>query len=138
MFIKSRRRAREISLRILYELEIGKMGPAMVLQTNLAEANLTPELQEFAKQVVSGIWDHDDHLRSLISDNLIDWDYDRLAVIDKNILRIAAYELIYMPNVPPAVSINEAIEIAKKFSTDESGKFVNGVLDNIRKAQQTN
>lgn len=133
MFIKSRRRAREIALRILYELEIGKMGPAMVLQTNLAEANLTPELQEFARQVVSGIWEHDDHLRAVISDNLIDWDYERLAVIDRNVLRIATFELLYLPSLPPAVSINEAIEIAKKYSTEESGRFINGVLGNILK-----
>ena len=134
MFIKSRRRAREISLRILYELEIGKMGPAMVLQTNLAEANLTPELQEFARGVISGIWEQDEHLRSIIDSNLIDWDYERLAVIDKNILRIATYELLFMPNIPPAVTINEAIEIAKKYSTVESGRFINGVLGNILKA----
>lgn len=110
------------------------MGPAKVLQTNLDEANLTPDLQVFARDVVTGIFDHEDHLRDVISENLIDWDYDRLAIIDKNILRIATYEILYLPNVPPAVSINEAIEIAKKYSTDESGRFINGVLGNILKA----
>lgn len=134
MFIKSRRRAREIALRILYELEIGKMGPAKVLQTNLDEANLTPDLAAFAKQIVTGIWDHDDEIKGKISENLTDWEYDRLAVIDRHVLRIATYELMFLPQVPPAVSINEAIEIAKKYSTVESGRFVNGVLANVLKA----
>ena len=61
------------------------------------------------------------------------WDFERLAVVDRNILRLAIYEMLYRPEIPPVVSINEAIEIAKKFSTAESGKFVNGLLDKVKK-----
>ncbi len=61
------------------------------------------------------------------------WDFERLAAVDRNILRLAVYEMLFRPEIPPVVSINEAIEIAKKFSTTESGKFVNGLLDRVKK-----
>ena len=81
---------------------------------------------------------HRAEIDQIIQKNARNYEFSRLSAVDRNILRVGTYELLKCPDVPPAVAINEAIEIAKKFSTDESGKFVNGVLDNIRKAQQTN
>jgi N utilization substance protein B len=90
-------------------------------------------VRDFAEPLVRGVVakmpEVDAKLRTL-ADN---WDFERLAVVDRNILRLAVYEMLFRPEIPPVVSINEAIEIAKKFSTAESGKFVNGLLDRVKK-----
>ena len=133
MATKSRRKAREAALRALYELEIGHMPLASVLKENLAEANLPEDLNAFASKLITGVREHqaaiDDKLASVITD----WDFDRIAAVDRNMLRIACYELYHCPNIPPAVTINEAIEIGRKYSTAESGKFINGILGRVLK-----
>jgi N utilization substance protein B len=91
------------------------------------------KVRDFAEPLVRGVVakmpEVDAKIRTL-ADN---WDFERLAVVDRNILRLAIYEMLFCPEIPPVVSINEAIEIAKKFSTAESGKFVNGLLDRVKK-----
>ena len=128
---RSRRQAREAALRALYELEIAKGNVRQAIDDTLANSKLPPELNEFMERLVLGVRDNqaqiDDRLASLI----LDWDFERIAPVDRNLLRIAAYELFHEPSIPPAVSINEAIEMAKKYSTAESGKFVNGVLGKL-------
>jgi transcription antitermination factor NusB len=131
MAVKSRRRAREIALRTLYEIEVGKMGPAKVLSDNLAEADLPADLEEFARTLITGVLKYQESLDAVLGLSLEDWSLDRLAVVDRTIMRIASYELYHMPLLPPAVSLNEAIDIAKKYSTEESGRFVNGVLARV-------
>jgi N utilization substance protein B len=81
---------------------------------------------------------HRESVDEAIQKNAINFEFHRLSAVDRNVLRVAAYEILHCPDVPPAVAINEAIEIAKKFSTGDSGKFVNGVLDNIRKQYRAN
>lgn len=131
--IRSKRKAREAALRALYEIEIGHADIASALQVTLEEASLAPDLAAYAECLVRGIRkglaDLDGRLGPLIKE----YDYSRIAVVDRNVLRIAAYELCVIPEIPPAVSINEAIEIAKRYSTAESGKFVNGVLGQLLK-----
>jgi transcription antitermination protein NusB len=128
---KSRRQAREAALRALYELEIGKGNAQQAIRDTIENTDLSPDLQEFMQKLVLGIREFqatiDDQLAAIIDE----WDFDRVAPIDRNILRIAAFELYHLPAVPPAVSINEAIEMAKKYSTAESGRFVNGVLGRL-------
>jgi len=131
MAAKSRRRAREVALRTLYEVEVGKMGPIRVLNDQLAEAKLPPDLEEFARTLVNGVIKYQKSLDAVLSLSLDDWSLDRLAVVDRAIMRIASFELYHLTELPPAVTLNEAIEIAKKYSTEESGRFVNGVLGRI-------
>ncbi|MBS1717009.1 MAG: transcription antitermination factor NusB [Armatimonadetes bacterium] len=133
MQVKSRRKAREAALRCLYEMEIGQVPLEDALEEVMAESALPPDLEEFAEGLITGVFRHRPDIDAKLRSALIDWELDRLAVVDKNVMRIAAYELLYMPGVPPAVSIDEAIEIAKKYSTADSGKFVNGVLGKVLK-----
>jgi len=128
---KSRRKAREAALQTLYEIEVGKASPETSMANTLEAAALDPELADYAVRIASGVRENESDLDKHISALVQGYDYSRLAAIDRNILRIAGYELFYEAAVPPKVAINEAIEIAKKYSTAESGKFVNGVLGRL-------
>jgi transcription antitermination protein NusB len=129
--LKSRRLAREAALQALYQMEIGKRRLSDAIADMLQEADLSDDLKPFAEDLVRGVHSHQAMLDDRIAAMLTDWDFDRIAAVDRNIMRIAAHELYHLPTIPPAVSINEAIEIAKKFSTAESGKFINGVLGRL-------
>ena len=131
MAIRSRRKAREAALRVLYEVEIGQIEAEIALAESVAEADLPPELAAFAGLLVHGVLDHLSELDIHLSHLIKEFAYDRVAPVDRNVMRIAAFELYYMPAIPPAVTLNEAVDIAKKYSTAESGKFVNGVLGQL-------
>ena len=131
---KSRRKAREAALQTLYEIEVGKASPETSMANTLEAAALDPELADYAVRLTAGVREHERDLDEQISSLVHGYDYNRLAAIDRNLLRIAGYELFFEPAVPPKVTINEAIEIAKKYSTAESGKFVNGVLGRLVEA----
>lgn len=131
---KSRRKAREAALQTLYEIEVGKASPETSMANTLEAAALDPELSDYAVRLAAGVREHEKELDEKISPLIHGYDYMRLAAIDRNLLRIAGYELFFEPAVPPKVTINEAIEIAKKYSTAESGKFVNGVLGKLVQA----
>ncbi|HEY3780490.1 MAG TPA: transcription antitermination factor NusB [Fimbriimonadaceae bacterium] len=128
---KTRRVAREAALKALYQIEItkGRINDAVAELKDNTE--LSGELLTFAEELLTGIYHKLRFLDELLSARIQEYDYDRVAVVDKNLLRIATYELYYCPDIPPAVTINEAIELAKKYSTAESGRFVNGVLGKI-------
>jgi transcription antitermination protein NusB len=128
---RSRRKAREAALQALYGLEVGKAEVDAVLEETLAEAELPHDLAQFAERLVRGITAQREEIDGLLSPLITDWSFDRIAAVDRNVLRIAAFEMFHLPTIPPAVTINEAIEISKKFSTAESGKFVNGVLGKL-------
>lgn len=89
-------------------------------------------LRVFAESLIRGVLEHREQLDLKLQKYVRNWDMTRMAVVDRNVLRMAVYELFYREDIPPVVSLNEAIEIAKRFSTKESGKFVNGILDRIR------
>lgn len=128
MRVKSRRAAREAALRALYEVEVGKTSPETSIQNIEAFGELSEDLREFACQVVKGVLSNLGQLDSVIGEKLRDYGLDRVATVDRNLLRIACFELLHCPEIPPKVTLNEAIDLAKKYSTAESGKFVNGVL----------
>jgi N utilization substance protein B len=86
----------------------------------------------FAEPLIRGALKHRDELDATIRKFARNWDLERMAVVDRNVLRLAIYEMLYREDIPPVVAINEAVDIAKKFSTDDSGKFVNGILDRVR------
>jgi transcription antitermination protein NusB len=129
-----RRKAREIALQFLYQLEQnGASDPTPYEVDFWARRPVDDEAREFASSLVHGAKRHQAEIDKRISESTEHWDLDRLAVVDRNILRLAVYELLFEPGVPGKVAINEAIEIAKKFGTAESSRFINGVLDRIHK-----
>lgn len=88
--------------------------------------------RSFADPLIRGVLEHREEIDQLIQRHAKNWDLRRMAVVDRNVLRLAAYEMLHREDIPPVVSINEAVDVAKKFSTPDSGKFVNGILDKIK------
>lgn len=128
MRVRNRRQAREAALKALYEVEIGGTALEDAIAEMHAAAALPEELARFAEELVRGVVEDADRLKRAIEPCLRDWSWDRLAVVDRTLLRIAAFEVFHRSEIPPSVTLDEAIELAKKYSTAESGKFVNGVL----------
>ncbi len=129
-----RRKAREIALQLLYQLDVqGESSPEPHLPEFWARHPVDAEARAFAEALVRGTKLHEDKIDGMISQYAENWELDRMAVVDRNILRQGIFELLWMEDVPPKVAINEALEIAKKFSTHESSRFINGVLDRIHK-----
>lgn len=129
---RSRRRAREAALQALYKIELAKSPIAAAVEEMRGESDLPSELAAYAEHLIRGVREHQPILDAKLKALVRDYDYARLAVVDKLVMRIAAYELFFEPSIPPAVSLDEAIEIARRYSTVESGAFVNGVLDALR------
>jgi transcription antitermination protein NusB len=130
--IKSRRRlAREKVLQVLYAHEISKEPIELVINQVLQGFEASDEELEFSKKLINEVVDHKAELDDLLLKKVTHWELARIAVIDRVLLNIGICELLYFPDIPPKVTINEAIEIAKTFSTEQSGKFINGILDNI-------
>ncbi len=90
------------------------------------------EMRLFSEPLIKGVLQHRDAIDERIKAHTKNWDFHRIAVVDRNIMRLAIYEMLHREDIPPVVSINEAVDIAKKFSTEDSGKFVNGILDKVR------
>ena len=129
-----RRKAREIALQFLYQLDLsGDEDPAPSAAEFWARHPIADDAREFADALVRGTKANQPKIDQIIAQFTEHWDLDRMAVVDRNILRVAAYELLWRSDVPAKVAINEAIEIAKKFGTAESSRFINGVLDRIRR-----
>lgn len=121
----SRREARRLALRILYESDVAGTPAAEVMERH-AEAG--ESVEEFARELVEGTGEHLGEIDELIQRHAKDWTVARMPAVDRAILRLACFEIVYLENVPASVAVNEAVEEAKEFSTEESGRFVNGVL----------
>lgn len=131
-----RRKARELSLQLLYQMDVqGEGYPEPHFDDFWLRHPVDPEAREFAEALVRGTKSHETEIDELIGRYAENWELERMAVVDRNILRQAIFELRWATGVPPKVAINEALEVAKKFSTQESGRFINGILDRIHKEQ---
>ena len=132
-----RRRAREAALQMLYQWEIGRVGPHEAIVSYWpardAEQEVSEELRAFANGLVKGTIEQVGEIDQLLTAHTHNWRIERMAVIDRLVLRLAVYELRTEPETPARVIINEAIELARTFSGDEAVPFVNGVLDAVRK-----
>jgi N utilization substance protein B len=124
----TRREARELALRMLFQLDLGRQPVDEVVEAALAQSPLEGANREYAEILVRETLNHLTEIDPRIAALTPDWTPDRQAAVDRNILRLAAYELLYRPDAPVAAVVNEAVELAKKYSTAESGRFVNGVL----------
>lgn len=127
-----RRRAREAALSILYQLEFRPGKTEEVLLAFWADHPFPPEVQAFAEELVAGTVAHREEIDTLIARHADHWHFSRIALVDRNILRVATYEFLFHKEIPEKVILNEAIEIAKHYGSEDSGRFVNGILDKIR------
>lgn len=134
--MRKRTKARECALKILYAVDITKDEPKKCIDAFWQNHDrVEPAVKEFADSLVVGVSSNIELINRTISNYATNWQLKRMAVIDRNILRFATYELLFMEDIPPKVSINEAIDIAKKYGDKDSGKFVNGILDKINKTE---
>ena len=134
--MRRRTQSREWALKILYQSDItGKPPSATIEEFFLNENERDPEVLDFCKRLVSGAEQNLKTIDAKIAEYATNWEFKRIAVIDRNILRLGIFELMFMPDVPPKVTINEAVELAKKYGDLDSGKFVNGILDHIHKKE---
>ncbi len=126
----SRRLARDIAFRALFQIDIGKCRAELALKHSFVGFSLTSEEVTFVNELVTGTDSKKVLLDELISKHLVKWELERISAVDRNLLRLALFEILYRPDIPYAVSINEALELAKKYgSTGEAVGFINGVLD---------
>jgi len=128
-----RRAARELALKFLYQKEFNSNSPDSQLNSFCERANVSEETQDFTQTLIKNIFIHKKEVDGLLKKISANWVPDRMAMIDKNILRLGICELLFDSTTPPKVVINEAVEIAKKFGTEESPDFINGILDKVYK-----
>jgi transcription antitermination protein NusB len=131
MIMSVRRRAREIALQVLYQLDIDPQDPRKVIALHWENFQPSEQAREFCLRLVEGVLQNQGEIDRLVEENSENWTLKRMAVVDRNILRLATFELRYCPDIPFKVTLNEAVELAKKFSADDSGAFINGILDKI-------
>jgi N utilization substance protein B len=129
-----RRQAREFALQLLYELDVrGESDPGPVIEAFWTRQEAPAEVRAFAETIVRGVAAHREKIDELIVRFAEHWALDRMAMVDRNVLRAGVWELLWGVDVPPKVAINEALEIARRFSTEESTRFINGLLDRVRR-----
>ncbi len=133
--MRARSKAREIALCILYQMEITKKKVVELLNIYLESYPQKQEVIDFSRILVGGVEKSLSSIDSIIKKYAKNWEIERMAVIDRNILRLGIFELLYLEDIPPKVSINEAIELAKRFGDKDSSRFVNGILDRIYKEE---
>ena len=129
----SRRKSRELALQMLYQWEVGKHSPADVIATFFAAEKKGGPAETFARRLFEGTVEDILPIDHLLREHAANWRLERMAAIDRNVLRLALFELRHQSETPAAVVINEALEIARRFSGEGSAAFVNGILDAVRK-----
>jgi transcription antitermination factor NusB len=133
--MRKRTRSREYALQVLYQIDITHEEPGSAIE-NFWQAHLEEgideEMREFAAEIVKGTMRNLVEIDRKIAQYAANWELERMAVVDRNILRMGGFELMYSSAIPPKVAINEAVDLAKKFSGIEAGKFVNAILDKIK------
>ena len=133
--MKPRTRARSAALQALYEIDLVKHPVEIVLNERLAEVDLDDTLSEFVRQIVYGVWPMVATLDQFIAEHAPEWPLDQVAIVDRNIIRIALWEFAVFCKTPIKVAINEAVELAKAYGSDSTPRFVNGVLGSLANRQ---
>ncbi len=131
--MRRRTRARETAMKTLYMLDTGGESALDEKEAFLAGESEDEEERSFAERLVDGVMEHRAQIDEAISKVADNWAMDRMATVDRNVLRMATFELLHCEDIPPKVSINEAIDIGKRYSTHNSGAFINGILDRIKR-----
>jgi N utilization substance protein B len=133
--MKARTRARSVALQALFEVDLAGHSPQGAVQSRISEEELDEKMAEFARAIVLGVYPIILELDQFIAEHAQEWPLDQVAIIDRNILRIALWELAVSDNIPVKVAINEAVELAKTYGSDSSPRFVNGVLGSLASRQ---
>jgi len=132
-----RRRGRETALKLLYALDITQEPVDALLQASWLDTVVPEAVREFSVALVTGVMTHRDEIDTLVQEWSMNWSLERIGIIERNILRFAIYELLFLTDIPPNVTINEAVEVAKRYGTDEAPSFINGILDRIKQEIET-
>ncbi len=128
--MRDRSKARAWGLRVLYAWDSRSDAElAVVLDEFLTRRRIAPDRREYVRRLVTHVAEDREGLDGAIQESLTNWRFERLSVIDRNILRLAAAEMLHMEDIPPRVSIQEALNLAERYGTDQSPRFINGVLD---------
>ena len=127
-----RRRSREFALQVLYQLDITKQDAVRAMAQRKEHFSPKGERDDFVERIVLGVIEHRQEIDQLIEQYSENWRLDRMNLVDRNILRMATFELLYFENIPPKVTLNEAIDLGKRYGTEDSGSFINGILDRIQ------
>ena len=133
--MRKRTKAREYVLQMLYQVDITGGAWQDTLKTfweSNDQGDISAELKDFSAQLLEGVIEHMQEIDKKISKYAANWQLERMAFVDRNIMRLGCFELVFREDIPPKVAINEAVELAKKYSGSESGKFVNAILDQIK------
>lgn len=134
-----RRVAREVALKALFAYDLGKNEPYTILEQLYEEEDTNDKsTSEFSRHLVEGVIQQQEHIDGVIEKYAIEWDLQRMATVDRNIMRMALFEILYLPEIPEAVTVNEAIEIAKIYGSEDSARFINGILGNVIKELRGN
>lgn len=131
-----RRRARECALQMLFQADLTGSTAADIVREFWKGHRADELARQFAERLVCGVLARVEALDAVVRDSAQNWRIERMAVVDRNVLRIGVYELLCEPDTPPVVVIDEAIEVAKKFGSQESGSFINGILDDVRRRRE--
>jgi N utilization substance protein B len=124
-----RRKAREIALQVLYQVDASRIDVDEALELFRDNFGMPPETVEFSEQLIRSTLDNIKEIDKCITDCSEHWSLERMSIVDKNILRMAVCEFLYWDDIPPKVTLNEAIDIGKNYGSDNSGSFINGILD---------
>ncbi len=127
----ARHKARELALQALYEIDSVKHKPEDSLRLLAEREEVTQDVTDFARDLVNGVIQHREELDRNIQDFAPAWPLDQISIIDRNVLRIAIFEIVYDNKIPVKVAINEAVELAKSFGSNNSSRFINGVLGSV-------
>ncbi|MFZ5633650.1 MAG: transcription antitermination factor NusB [Bacillota bacterium] len=130
-----RRQAREAALKTLYQIDVGGIDPEKAMAHTVEMTGVAADNLDFMRELVLGAVEHLSGIDGIIASLSKDWNLERLARVDHNIMRMAVFEIMYRDDIPFGVTVNEAVELAKKYGGEESGKFVNGILGKV--AQKT-
>jgi transcription antitermination protein NusB len=128
----TRRNARQRALQFLFQSDFNTQETDQAIALFWKDSKEPEQTRLFAERLVRGVLDNKSLLDGKIRDFAANWNINRMGAVDRNVIRIALYEMFFCPDIPPVVSINEAVSIAKRFGSDESGRFVNGILDRAR------
>ena len=134
--MRKRTRARELALQLLYQIDARGDEILGTIDDYLAREEPDEDVRRFARELIDGTGEMRPGIDEIIAAAAQNWHLSRMTLVDRNILRMAVYEMLHVPDIPAKVSINEAIELGKRYSTQQSGAFINGILDRIRREKQ--
>jgi transcription antitermination factor NusB len=127
----NRRKARELAVQVLFHMEFSPGDPDEIFDLICENFNSSKSIRAFSRILLKGVCKNKEYLDKLIRQSSENWRLERMSILDRSIIRLGTFELLFMEDIPPKVSIDEAVELGKRYGTDESKSFINGILDNI-------